>query len=112
MPSWLHGVAGLGAVDFSGGYVIHVVDRVSGVVAAMVIDIIVYPGTGKTATFSVTGLLFGHPRQFVARRPSRCCSSWSGVATYVICKVIALFVNLRLSDADPEIGDLACTAAY
>jgi len=36
-PSWLSGVAGVGALDFSGGYVIHVAAGVSGVVAAAVI---------------------------------------------------------------------------
>ena len=37
MPSWLSGFAGAGAVDYSGGYVIHVAAGVSGVVAAWVI---------------------------------------------------------------------------
>src|SRR5258707_10127089 len=37
MPSWLSPIAGAGAVDFSGGYVIHVAAGVSGVVAAAVI---------------------------------------------------------------------------
>jgi ammonium transporter, Amt family len=36
-PSWLSGVAGAGALDFSGGYVIHVAAGVSGLVAASVI---------------------------------------------------------------------------
>ena len=37
MPSWLSGIAGAGAVDYSGGYVIHVAAGVSGVVAAAVV---------------------------------------------------------------------------
>jgi Amt family ammonium transporter len=37
MPSWLQGIAGTGAVDYSGGYVIHVAAGVSGVVAAAVV---------------------------------------------------------------------------
>ena len=37
MPSWLQGVAGAGAVDYSGGYVIHVAAGISGVVAAAVV---------------------------------------------------------------------------
>jgi Amt family ammonium transporter len=37
MPSWIPGMSGLGAVDFSGGYVIHVAAGVSGLVAAAVI---------------------------------------------------------------------------
>ncbi len=36
-PSWLSGIAGAGALDFSGGYVIHVAAGVSGLVAAAVI---------------------------------------------------------------------------
>jgi ammonium transporter, Amt family len=37
MPSWLQGIAGAGAVDYSGGYVIHVAAGISGVVAAAVV---------------------------------------------------------------------------
>jgi Amt family ammonium transporter len=37
MPSWVPGMSGLGAVDFSGGYVIHVAAGISGLVAAAVI---------------------------------------------------------------------------
>jgi Amt family ammonium transporter len=36
-PSWLSGIAGAGALDFSGGYVIHVAAGISGLVAAAVI---------------------------------------------------------------------------
>jgi Amt family ammonium transporter len=36
-PSWLSGIAGFGAIDFSGGYVIHVAAGISGLVAAAVI---------------------------------------------------------------------------
>jgi len=36
-PSWLSGIGGFGALDFSGGYVIHVAAGVSGLVAAAVI---------------------------------------------------------------------------
>ena len=36
-PSWLSGAAGFGALDFSGGYVIHVAAGISGLVAAAVI---------------------------------------------------------------------------
>ncbi|HEX6489310.1 MAG TPA: ammonium transporter [Candidatus Dormibacteraeota bacterium] len=36
-PSWLNGIAGAGALDFSGGYVIHVAAGISGLVAAAVI---------------------------------------------------------------------------
>src|SRR5262245_41115803 len=35
-PSWLSGIAGAGALDFSGGYVIHVAAGISGLVAAAV----------------------------------------------------------------------------
>ena len=36
-PNWLSGIAGAGALDFSGGYVIHVAAGISGLVAAAVI---------------------------------------------------------------------------
>jgi len=36
-PSWLSGIGGAGALDFSGGYVIHVAAGISGLVAAAVI---------------------------------------------------------------------------
>jgi ammonium transporter, Amt family len=71
-------------------------------------NVVVYPGTGNTAAFSVTGALFGNPKQFVAQLLALLfIVVWNGVATFAICKVIGLFVNLRLSDADLEVGDVA-----
>jgi Amt family ammonium transporter len=71
-------------------------------------NVIVYPGTGKTASFSVTGLFFGNPKQFVAQIFGLVfILVWDGVMTFVICKVIGVFVKLRLPDEALEIGDVA-----
>ncbi|MGH2929460.1 MAG: ammonium transporter, partial [Solirubrobacteraceae bacterium] len=69
---------------------------------------IVYQGTGRTPPFSVTGLLFGNPRQLVAQVLGLVfVLVWDGVMTLVILKVIGLLVPLRLPDRDLEIGDVA-----
>lgn len=71
-------------------------------------NVIVYPGTGKTAAFSVAGLFFGNPKQFVAQIIGLVfVLLWDGIATYIICKVINLFVKLRLPDDALLVGDVA-----
>jgi Amt family ammonium transporter len=71
-------------------------------------NVIVYPGTGKTPSVSVSGLFFGNPKQFVAQVVALLfILAYDGLATFVICKAINVFVKLRLPDSQLEIGDVA-----
>lgn len=71
-------------------------------------NVIVYPGSGKSASFSVTGLFFGNPKQFVAQIIGLLfVLIWDGAMTFIILKVIGLFVKLRIPDEDLAIGDEA-----
>jgi Amt family ammonium transporter len=71
-------------------------------------NVIVYPGTGKTPSVSIAGLLFGNPKQFVAQVVALLfILLYDGLATFVICKAINVFVKLRLPDSQLEIGDVA-----
>jgi ammonium transporter, Amt family len=78
-------------------------------------NVIVYPATGKTAAFAVTGLFFGNPQQLVAQVIGLLfVLIFDGVATFIILKVIGIFVPLRMTPAELEIGDEAIhgDAAY
>jgi ammonium transporter, Amt family len=70
--------------------------------------VVVYPGTGKTPAVAVQGLFFGNPKQFVAQVVALLfILLYDGLATFVICKAINVFVKLRLPDSQLEIGDVA-----
>ncbi|HXM56854.1 MAG TPA: ammonium transporter [Candidatus Dormibacteraeota bacterium] len=78
-------------------------------------NIVVYPGSGNTAGFAATGLLFGNPKQFVAQIIGLLfILVWDGIATFVLLKLISLVIPLRLTDKQLEIGDEAVhgDAAY
>jgi Amt family ammonium transporter len=78
-------------------------------------NIIVYPGSGKTAAVAATGLFFGNPQQLVAQILGLVfVLVWDGVLTFVILKLISLVIPLRLTDKQLEIGDEAVhgDAAY
>jgi Amt family ammonium transporter len=78
-------------------------------------NVIVYPGTGKTASAAVTGLLFGNPQQLIAQAIGLLfVLVWDGVATFVILKLISLVIPLRMTPAELEVGDEAIhgDAAY
>ena len=83
---------------------------VGGLMVGLLADpnVIVYPGTGKTASVAVTGLLFGNPQQFIAQVIGLAfILVFDGVMTFLILKLISLIVPLRLTDAQLEIGDEA-----
>jgi Amt family ammonium transporter len=70
--------------------------------------IIVYPGSGKTASFSVRGLFYGHPKQFfVQAGAALTIIGWDAVVTFLILKLIGMFIRLRMPDEVLEVGDLA-----
>jgi Amt family ammonium transporter len=70
--------------------------------------VIVYPGLGKTTSISISGLIHGHG---VLLKWQLLAALWvivfSSIATFVILKLVGLFVPLRMSEKDMETGDLA-----
>jgi Amt family ammonium transporter len=78
-------------------------------------NVVVYPGSGSTAAFATTGLLFGNPKQFVAQVIGLVfILVWDGVLTFVLLKLISLVIPLRLTEKQLEVGDEAVhgDAAY
>ncbi len=70
---------------------------------------VLYYGVGKTADISVDGLLYGGGfsqlwYQFVALAV---IVLFNAVMTFLILKILAIFMPLRMKDADLEIGDYA-----
>jgi ammonium transporter, Amt family len=78
-------------------------------------NVIVYPGSGKTAGVSAAGLFFGNPKQLLAQIIGLVfILVWDGVLTFALLKLISIFVPLRFSQKQLEIGDEAIhgDAAY
>jgi len=71
-------------------------------------NMLVYPGSGKTAGFSATGLIHGNATllkwQFFA---GLWVIVFSAVGTFILLKVVGLFVPLRMKEENMEIGDTA-----
>ena len=71
-------------------------------------NMIEYLGLGKNASFSGAGLFYGHPKQLAIQAGAALTIIvWDGVVTFVILRVLGLFMKLRLPEADLEIGDVA-----
>ena len=71
-------------------------------------NMIEYLGLGKTASFSGAGLFYGHPKQLAIQAGAALTIIvWDGIVTFVILRVLGLFMKLRLPEADLEIGDVA-----
>ena len=69
---------------------------------------IVYLGLGKASDVSVKGLFYGHPWQFMLQLfAGLWVIVFSGAATFVLLKIIKIFIPLRFPDDVLEIGDLA-----
>jgi Amt family ammonium transporter len=67
-----------------------------------------YLGLGKTASFSGAGLFYGHPKQLAIQAGAALTIIvWDGVVTFVILRVLGLFMKLRIPDDQLEIGDVA-----
>jgi Amt family ammonium transporter len=91
---YTHGFAGLGG----------------GLLVGLLADpkMIVYLGLGKNPGFSAAGLLYGHPKQLLIQAGAALTViAWSALVTFVILKVLGLFMRLRLPDDVLETGDLA-----
>jgi ammonium transporter, Amt family len=72
-------------------------------------NLIEYPGVGKTPSIAASpGLIHGHwtllKWQFLT---ALFVIVWSGVATFLLLKLVGLFIPLRMSDENLEIGDTA-----
>jgi Amt family ammonium transporter len=70
--------------------------------------VIVYPGLGKTTSISIAGLIHGNGSLL---REQAWAALWvigfSAIGTFVLLKLVGLFVPLRMSEAELEEGDLA-----
>jgi len=67
-----------------------------------------YIGLGKNPSISGAGLFYGHPKQLAIQAGAALTIIiWDSVVTFVLLKVIGLFVKLRIPDEDLEIGDIA-----
>ena len=88
-----HGVAGL-----TGGLLVGVLANPA---------MIEYIGTGKDAPgVSVSGWLYGNPKQLLIQAEAALfIIVFNAVMTFVILKVISIFVKLRMDDATLAVGD-------
>jgi Amt family ammonium transporter len=70
-------------------------------------NIIVYLGTGTTANVSYAGLFYGNPRQLLWQAGAALTVIvWDALVTFVLLKVLSVFMSLRLPDEVLETGDL------
>jgi ammonium transporter, Amt family len=69
-------------------------------------NMIVYIGTGTTASVSVTGLVYGNPHQlFVQALALAFIIGYDVVATYIVIKLVSFVVPLRMTEYELEHGD-------
>jgi Amt family ammonium transporter len=91
---YTHGIAGLAG----------------GLMVGLLADpkMIVYVGLGKNPDVSTAGLFYGHPKQLLIQGGAALTVIvWDGLVTFLLLKGIGLVMNLRLSDAELEAGDVA-----
>jgi Amt family ammonium transporter len=71
--------------------------------------VILYPGLGKTSSISIVGLIHGDGGHLLKEQVF--AALWvilfSAITTFVLLKLVSLFVPLRMSEKDMEEGDLA-----
>jgi Amt family ammonium transporter len=71
-------------------------------------DIIVYLGGGGTSRTSVRGLIYGHPWLVMLQlMTALTIIGWDGIVTFILLKIVGVFVPLRYTDEELEIGDVA-----
>ncbi|HEY5987087.1 MAG TPA: hypothetical protein VIV12_12040, partial [Streptosporangiaceae bacterium] len=69
---------------------------------------IVYVGLGNNPDVTTAGLFYGHPRQLLIQAGAALTVIvWDGLVTFLLLKGIGLVMNLRMSDAELEAGDVA-----
>ena len=71
--------------------------------------VILYPGLGKTAPISIVGLIHGDGGHLLKEQlwTAGWVIAFSAVGTFVLLKLVSLFVPLRMSEREMEEGDLA-----
>jgi ammonium transporter, Amt family len=68
---------------------------------------IVYLGVGKTPDVTTAGLFYGHPGQLgIQAGAALTVIVWDGLVTFVLLKIIGLFMKLREDDAALAAGDI------
>ena len=71
-------------------------------------NMIVYLGLGKNPSFSGAGLFYGHPKQLAIQAGAAVTVIiWDGLVTFIILRVLGLFMKLRMPDEVLEVGDVA-----
>ncbi|MGH7776922.1 MAG: ammonium transporter [Candidatus Dormibacterales bacterium] len=81
---------------------------IGGLMVGLLADprMVLYVGTGKTASVSVTGLFYGNPRQLLAQALALgVVLAYDALATFVVIKAVGLLVPLRMPAAHLEVGD-------
>jgi ammonium transporter, Amt family len=69
---------------------------------------IVYLGIGKSPNVTTAGLFYGHPKQLLIQAGAALTVIvWDGLVTFLILRGIALFMKLRIPDAQLIEGDLS-----
>jgi len=67
---------------------------------------VLYVGTGKTASVSVTGLVYGNPQQLLSQLVALLVIVlYDAVATFVVINVVRLLVPLRMPEQHLDVGD-------
>ncbi len=91
---YTHGIAGLAG----------------GLLVGLLADpkMIVYLGVGKSSGFTTAGLFYGHPKQLLIQAGAALTVIvWDALVTFILLRVIGLFIKLRMPDEVLEIGDAA-----
>ncbi len=70
---------------------------------------VVYKGVGRTASISANGLVYGGGFTLLKEQAwaGLFVICWSAAATFVLLKLVGLFIPLRMSEENMEIGDVA-----
>jgi Amt family ammonium transporter len=69
---------------------------------------VIYVGLGKNPNVTTAGLFYGHPKQVLIQAGAALTVIvWDAIVTFVLLKVIGLFMSLRMPDEVLETGDAA-----
>jgi Amt family ammonium transporter len=69
-------------------------------------NMVQFIGTGKTASFAVTGWVYGNGGQFgVQALALGVIVVYDAIATFIVVNVVRLFVPLQMPPAHLEVGD-------
>jgi Amt family ammonium transporter len=70
--------------------------------------VIVYIGSGGTSNISYRGLIYGHPWQVMLQfMTALTIIGWDAIVTFILLKVVGLFVPLRYTEEELQEGDVA-----